>query len=397
MLQVAQDKGLTIDTYCFTAAIEACAKAKMWKKALDLLHEMETKGIPPSEVTYSVTITACGNGGQWEKALDLLTVMREKNMPINLIAYNSAITALSKAAKLTYKSKIMEDVPKLSTKALDLLEQMKRDGLEPDGFSFSSAISCCGAEGRWQEALEIMQSMREGGPRTQPNRIAFTAAIASCGRAGQVDHAIDLFQQMKEQGLSVDLVAYNALFLAFRVAKRADDASELWREMVGTCRSARTRTDISIAPDIITLTDAIGAMASVDTPSNRERIDLVFEEAVELGIVLRPDTLDSDYDVDLSGMSLPVARAACRYILKHLASRADRDKIHDLTFVTGTGVGRRNENDTKLSTSLRDYVQNILLNEFRPSLGTTIPPLAQGTVVIPKEILLKWITDQSTV
>jgi pentatricopeptide repeat protein len=50
----------------------ACAKAKMWKKALELLDEMEQNGIAANEITYSVAIKACGNGGQWERALALL-------------------------------------------------------------------------------------------------------------------------------------------------------------------------------------------------------------------------------------------------------------------------------------------------------------------------------------
>jgi pentatricopeptide repeat protein len=61
-----------------------------------------------------------------------------------------------------------------------LLQQMKEDGIQPDGFSFTSAISCCGAEGRWEEALELMAVMKKGGPRTRPNKIAYTAAICKC-------------------------------------------------------------------------------------------------------------------------------------------------------------------------------------------------------------------------
>jgi pentatricopeptide repeat protein len=53
----------------------ACAKAKMWKKALELLDEMQQNGIAPTEVTYSVAISACGNGGQWRKALGLLELV----------------------------------------------------------------------------------------------------------------------------------------------------------------------------------------------------------------------------------------------------------------------------------------------------------------------------------
>ena len=172
LLQVAEDTQLPVDAYCYTAAIEACAKVKLWKKALQLLEKMELKGIAPSEVTYSVTITACGNGGNWQKALELLDLMTEKNMKINIITYNAAIAALSKAAK-TGRGQYGDR--ELWRTSLELLDRMKRDGIEPDGFSFSSAISSCGAYGKWEEALELFQSMKEGGVRTQPNSKFFNS------------------------------------------------------------------------------------------------------------------------------------------------------------------------------------------------------------------------------
>lgn len=102
-------------------------------------------------------------------------------MRINLYVYNAAITALAKAAKQSSKrrnnSNKHKEQESLSLRALDLLEQMKADRIRPDGFSFSSAISCCGAEGKWEEALGLMDLMKKGGPRTQPNKIAYTAAI----------------------------------------------------------------------------------------------------------------------------------------------------------------------------------------------------------------------------
>ena len=116
--------------------------------------------------------------------------MRVKGMSINLITYNSAITALSKASRYYARSATRStpgassdstdttDSEELWPTALHLLGQMKDDGIEPDGFSFSAAISCCGAEGRWKEALELIRLMKKGGPRTRPNRIAYTAAIS---------------------------------------------------------------------------------------------------------------------------------------------------------------------------------------------------------------------------
>jgi pentatricopeptide repeat protein len=394
LLQVVKDKGLAIDTYCYTAAIEACSKAKMWRKALELLNEMEEKGVAPSEVTYSITITACGNGGQWSKALELLDIMRKKGLSINLITYNSAITAMSKAAKQSSRGD--HGGGELWTRVVELLSQMKADGIEPDGFSYSSAISCCGAEGRWEEALELMEVMQKGGLRTRPNKIAYTAAISSCGRAGKVEDAVRLFRQMKIEGLSADRVAYNALFSALRVAKKCDMAYELWGEMCGRPEIVKTtaiaKPDRFTTPDVITVTEAIAAISAGDNKKDRDRVDEVFKEAVKRGIILRKDTLDSQGEFDLSGLSFPVARAACRFIVKHMLENAGgKDALVVLTFITGVGTKanrRQSQGQPETSedsfhmTSLREYVQEILLSDFDPPITSFVPERAQGTVQI---------------
>lgn len=282
-----KDKKLPLDPYCYTAAIEACSKGGLWQKAILFLNEMEEKGIKASEVTFNVVITACGNGGQWKKALELLSLMRERKMPINLYVYNAAITALLKAAKKTSynnpsgsnsssssSSIEVDNKPLLYKEVMKLLDQMKLDGIEPDGFTFSSAISCCGSEGRWEEALKLIEIMRQGGPKMQPNKIAYTAAITSCGKSGQVDYAIQLFRQMKQQGLYADCVAYNSLFTALRISKRSNDAFELWDEMLGRNQNINTTTTTlkqratigsyrSTDPDIITVTEYVTTWNSI--------------------------------------------------------------------------------------------------------------------------------------
>lgn len=399
LFQVAKDLNLPVDTYFYTAAIEACSKAKMWKQALAMLDEMETKGIRPSEVTYSVTISACGNGGQWSKALDLLEVMREQNMSIHIITYNSAITALSKAAKQSVRGHANGD-GELWTKVMGLLGQMKADGIEPDGFSFTSAISCCGAEGRWEEALKLMEIMQKGGPRTRPNKVAYTATIAACGRSGKVDHALRLFRQMKDQGLAADRVAYNAVFSALRVAGRGDAANDLWDEMCGTkqvntTQIATAKPDRFTTPDIITVSEVIAAMSAHDSKESREQVDRVFVEAVRRGIVLRTDTLDSQSEFDLSGMAFPIGRAACRYIVNRVLENEEDDHcFKDLTFITGVGVSRAHRQTTSgqvheesSHTTLREYVQDMLSSDYDPPIASFVPQRAQGTVQIDAKTL----------
>jgi pentatricopeptide repeat protein len=155
--------------------------------------------------------------------------MQNTGMPVNLITYNACITALSKASRqyARHSSENTSNEISLWKRASSLLKHMKEDGIEPDGFSYSAAISCCGAEGRWEEALELMEQMRQGGARTRPNKVSYTAAITACGRAGKAEDAIRLFRIMKKEGLSPDRIAYNALFSALRVAGDSETVSRL--------------------------------------------------------------------------------------------------------------------------------------------------------------------------
>ncbi|KAL3924176.1 MAG: hypothetical protein SGILL_001210 [Bacillariaceae sp.] len=421
LLEVVKDKGLPLDSYCYTAVIDACAKGGKWRKAQELFNEMEERGIEASGVTYSVTISALGNGLQWEKALWMLNVMRDKKMTVNLITYNAAITALAKSARETAKRSVRQngsvgkEAEELWPKALGLLDQMKEDGIEPDGFCYSSAINCCGAEGRWKEACELIDIMRKGGPNTRPNKIAYTAAIGACGKAGRAGKALELFATMKSEGLKADRIAFNALFSAVRTAKNADKAFELWNEMCSGSVVGRRPTPVhkrgprrggfDTSPDIITVSDCV---ATLSRAGHLDQMDKVFEEAVKRGIVLHGNALDGQWEVDMSRLQLPVGRAACRYLLNGLKKKDMNDTdVQDMVFITGVGrahevfrespasVSASNILDKKdPTTSLRDFIQAILESDFQPGLKSIIPQRAKGTVVIEKDALIDWLRTQ---
>jgi len=400
LFQVAKDKQLPLDTYCYTAAIDACAKASDGQKAINLLDEMNAKGIKSSSVTYSAVITACGNSGEWRKAMDMLDVMKTKKMSINLITYNSAITALSKAAK-QFSPRSQADT-QLWKKVLSILESIHGDGLEPDGFTYSAAITCYGAEGRWEETLELIKMMQRGGAKTKPNRVAYTAAIASCGKAGQADAALDIFKQMNEQGLSADVVAYNALFLALRVARRPLEAKRLWDEMISiqattTSKAVKGAKNAPVIPDMITVTTVVDAVISSSVENGTALADSVIKQAIELGFLSVPESLqgtDTITEFDLSGMSLPVGRSICRYLLREVVAKQQPESIDSIALVTGTGFDKARLNVTK--TTLREHIQHILLHDFKPNIASHVPPLSPGTVVIRKVDLVAWQQAQPT-
>ena len=137
-------------------------------------------------------------------------------------------------------------------------------------------------------------------------------------------------------------------------------------------------------------------------------MDEVFREAVEQGIVLGSNELDEQWEMDLSGLPFPIARAATRYLLQ---INRHSSNPQDMVFITGIGKAqqkRKEETDKNAiettsnnvldrkdrTTSLRDFIQGILETDFNPPLESVVPHRAQGTVVIEKETLARWLEDQ---
>lgn len=201
---------------------------------------------------------------------------------------------------------------------------------------------------------------------------------------------------------------------------------------------------------------AIGALSSdpAREPEMRNQIDQVTSDAVDLGILLRPtpsyqsaDTVhraawtDKDIVYDLSCMSFPVARAACRFILmKRILpslpmtsmdetnndSSNERPRIRtvipDLLFITGSGLQHRllttsRENRARSSNGtrtqqprsmfMREYVQYILLNDFdlvsevvtaTATTSSSTGNAGRNIVAVKSETLMEWcIFPRSTI
>ncbi|GAX20557.1 hypothetical protein FisN_3Hh593 [Fistulifera solaris] len=399
VFEVAQDKLGRLDVYLYTAAMEACVALKQSGRALQLLDEMKQQKIVPNSFTYRVAMQAAPH-----RALEFLHELKatSDDASIPLITYNAALQALAQTAKQQAKEPHVATTTTNTTNsanettpvwqyAVNLLEEIKQQNLQPDGFTYNAVIMCC-CHGPWELALQYIQEMQDSSQ--PPNRLVYTAAIASCGKHGQADHALHLLAQMKRNKIQPDLVAYNAVFTALRVAHRPEQAWQLWNELLeqGTAQPKTlmlTRTEeagvpkrqyssgkANLLPDIITITEVIGALAGADDSEDYQtQVDGILAYAVARKLLLN-GFLDSSNEINLSGLTFSVARAACRYLLKHY----EHVDNQELTLITG--VGKQSN-----KTSLRDYLQAWLEQEF--GLKSSIPRFAQGTLVISSESLLR--------
>ncbi|CAM9959516.1 unnamed protein product, partial [Ectocarpus sp. 8 AP-2014] len=260
MEDVKSERFPPFNIYMYNACITALARCGRWRQALAILDHMRftanaaeaaaataleadpaagidggaamlppaPAAVRPDVFSYSAAITACGNCGEWRRALALLRVMREQGVPPNVVSYNAAAHACvgdqrklgetrmngnngvaeprGRAAEEEKEGE--EEEEEGWALVLGLMEEMRAEGVAPDVFTFTTAITACGKAGQWERALDLLEEMGGGGDgddrlrrrRTgvliAPDVASINAAISACARAGQWESALGLLGRM---------------------------------------------------------------------------------------------------------------------------------------------------------------------------------------------------------
>lgn len=114
--------------------------------------------------------------------------------------------------------------------ALDLLGQMRDDGVQADTVVYNAAIDACSVAVDWEAALQLLQEMKDGvdapaavtsagaagtGGRGKtsvaapppPDVVSYSSAITACARAKRVDEALDLLSELRFNEVQVAAAA----------------------------------------------------------------------------------------------------------------------------------------------------------------------------------------------
>ena len=202
-----------------------------WKKAVRLLNEMGSGG--RTTAAFDATISACAMGGQSRRALELLDEMEKEGIIATGSTYRSVMNACVKNGDWR--------------KALELFALIEDRGLKLTTATINLAISACRQGGQWEKALSLLNSMPDRG--LQPDVITFSMAISSCRSSGNWRKAVDLLQLMEARGVKPNTIVMNAVISACEKGGQWMKALDLLESMPGR----------GLRPDVVTMNAAISA------------------------------------------------------------------------------------------------------------------------------------------
>lgn len=131
------------DTYTWNAILGALYRANRHDNALRLFESIKRdQDSQLNSHLYNNALISCSKLGLWERALQLLWQMETSGVPVSAASYNLVISACEKAKK--------PDV------AVQVYEHMVHQKCIPDTFTHLSLIRVCIWGSRWNEVEEIL-------------------------------------------------------------------------------------------------------------------------------------------------------------------------------------------------------------------------------------------------
>ncbi|KAF3495493.1 hypothetical protein DY000_02055676 [Brassica cretica] len=116
----------------------------------------------------------------------------------------------------------------MAKKAVEVLDEMPKYGIEPDEFVFGSLLDALCKNGSVKDASTLLEDMRE---RFPPNLRCFTSLLYGWCREAKLIEAKNVLVQMKEAGLEPDIVVFTNLLSGYAHAGKMADAYDLMKDM----------------------------------------------------------------------------------------------------------------------------------------------------------------------
>lgn len=145
--------------------------------------------------TWNSMIFGCCQSNEWEEARRLLDDMRRDGMEPGVVTWNTLISSYARSGEL--------DV------AMEVLEQMEESGVAPDVVTWTSLVSGFVHSDRGGEALQCFMRMRLAG--VEPNGMTIASAISACASLRLLSQGMELHCHAIKVGSVNNVLSGNSL------------------------------------------------------------------------------------------------------------------------------------------------------------------------------------------
>ncbi|KHN32401.1 Pentatricopeptide repeat-containing protein [Glycine soja] len=233
------------DIASWNAMISGLAQGSRPNEAIALFNRMKDEGWRPNEVTVLGALSACSQLGALKHGQIIHAYVVDEKLDTNVIVCNAVIDMYAKCgfvdkaysvfvsmscnkSLITWNTMIMAFAMKGDgCKALEFLDQMALDGVNPDAVSYLAALCACNHAGLVEDGVRLFDMMKECG--VKPNVKHYGSVVDLLGRAGRIREACDIINSMP---MVPDVVLWQSLLGACKTHGNVEMAEKASRKLV---------------------------------------------------------------------------------------------------------------------------------------------------------------------
>jgi pentatricopeptide repeat protein len=254
------------DVFAWNAMILGHVKCGQGQKALALSHRMKQEQVEPDAVTFVGVLNACASLMALEEGSHVHQEIIQGGFDSNEFVVSSLVDMYAKCGNLENAWKVLNKMATtthsavvwnamiwghvkcgLGQKALEVFQQMQREGVEPDAVTFVGVLNACASVGALDEGRQIEEQIMQLGFEYED--FVGNSLIDMYAKCGSIEDAWRVFNRMPMH----DVVAWNALILGHVKCGQGHKALELFQQMQQEC----------VEPDKVTFMGVVNACASV--------------------------------------------------------------------------------------------------------------------------------------
>lgn len=217
------------DTVLWTTIIGGYVKNGQEEEALDLFVRMQKRGILPNNLTIATVLRACSSLAALEQGKQIHGLALKYGFGLGIPLGSALSTMYAKSGDLEDCSLVFRRMP------------------QRDVIAWNSVISGFSQNGCGMEALDLFEEMKQEG--TEPDSVTFINLLFACSHMGLVDRGwsyfrsmyndYDLVPKIEHYACMVDILSRAGLLEEaknFVQSVPIDHGTCLWRIVLGACR-----------------------------------------------------------------------------------------------------------------------------------------------------------------
>ncbi|KAH8965947.1 hypothetical protein BDL97_04G143100 [Sphagnum fallax] len=253
------------DVVSWTAMISGHVKHGQAQKALELYHQMEEEeAVTPNSVSFVGVLNACADLLAIDEGRRVHEQIIHTGCESNVYVGCSLISMYAKCGSIADAQRVFDGIPARNLvswnamimayvkcgqdqQALKLYQQMQREGMQPDAFTFVGVLNACAGIMALKEGRCVHEQIIQSG--CESNLFVGCSLVDMYAKCRSLEEAQRVFNRMPRH----NVVSWNAMILGHVKSQQAQQALELYKRMQSE----------GVQPDSVTFVGVLNACASV--------------------------------------------------------------------------------------------------------------------------------------